>query len=60
VPLLEGERLQLHDQPQQPGLKLLRSLALRGINHPVIDRGQRGGFGDPASRQRTSDRAPTC
>jgi hypothetical protein len=46
MPLLERERLQLHDQPQQPHAQLFRCSGLGGVDDLVVDRGQRGGFGD--------------
>jgi hypothetical protein len=47
VPLLEGERFQPHHQPQQPHLELFRRFRLCRFDHLVVDRGKRGGFGDP-------------
>ena len=46
VPLLKGERLQPHHQPQQPHLELFWGSGLCRFDHLIINGGQSGSFGD--------------
>jgi len=47
MPLLERQGFQLHDQSQQPHLKLFRRPGLGGGDGLVVESGQGGGFGGP-------------
>jgi len=48
MPLLEGQRLELHDEPQQPHLELFRRPGLRRLDCLIVDGVEGGGLGDSA------------